>query len=294
MNSGQCTVKTDKSMREEQAHGTAEFPCAIYSTEKSYSSPEIVPWHWHDEFEVVFLSEGNCTLRVPGREERLEEGTVAFINSNTLHYIEGSPGYVLKSFVFSPLLITGDKSSAFYTRYVGPLIKTGFLFHVISTSNASTLFDKAYEAERVCEEAWEFTVRENLSKLLFSVFADLRNSMKEERENKSTDSLRTEIMLSYIEEHYASPLTLKDISSRVSLSERETLRCFKRTTGTTPIKYLLKYRLMKGADLLRKEVQVTVSEVALRSGFDSPSYFSKEFRRFYKLAPKEYRKMFHE
>lgn len=291
MNSEQCVIKTNRDMRELQAHGTAEFPCAIYTTDRFSPTAEIVPWHWHEEFEIIHIKEGQCTVRVPGKEEILLEGTVALINANTLHSIEGTPGYVLQSFVFSPLLITGDKASAFYSRYIGPVISTPFLFFVINSEDAESLFEDGWKAEKDGKDGWEFTVRENLSKLILLVCIALRNSLREKPPGKTADTLRTGKMLEYMEIHYAEPISLEDISSQISLSVRETLRCFKRTTGDTPIGYLLKFRLMKSADLLRKEPALTVSEVALYSGFDSPSYYAKEFKRFYHSSPSEYRKI---
>ncbi|MCI8745704.1 MAG: helix-turn-helix transcriptional regulator [Lachnospiraceae bacterium] len=56
-----------------------------------------------------------------------------------------------------------------------------------------------------------------------------------------------------------------------------------------PIQYPLKYRVMQGADLLLREGGTSISQIALLSGFDSPSHFSKMFRRFYDCSPKEYR-----
>ena len=54
------------------------------------------------------------------------------------------------------------------------------------------------------------------------------------------------------------------------------------------MQYLLKYRVQRGAEFLR-ERPGTVAQAAAACGFDSPSNFSKMFRRFYGLSPREYR-----
>ena len=56
------------------------------------------------------------------------------------------------------------------------------------------------------------------------------------------------------------------------------------------MQYLLKYRVTRGAEMLRACPADTVAQVAAACGFDSPSNFSKNFRRFYGLAPKDYRR----
>lgn len=85
--------------------------------------------------------------------------------------------------------------------------------------------------------------------------------------------------------------TDRKISSRgtADISERECLRCFRKTIQLSPIQYLLKYRIMQGAEMLLRNPAWTISEVAALCGFDSPSNFAKLFKRFYNCAPREYR-----
>lgn len=96
-------------------------------------------------------------------------------------------------------------------------------------------------------------------------------------------------MLQYIQAAYAEPLTLAEIAKAADLSERECLRCFHRMIGDSPVQYLLKYRLMQSAELLRTQPAAGIAEISAACGFDSPSYFSRQFRRFYQCTPREYR-----
>lgn len=54
------------------------------------------------------------------------------------------------------------------------------------------------------------------------------------------------------------------------------------------MQYLLKYRVMQGAELLLGEQEKSISEIALLCGFESPSHFSRMFWRFYNCPPKIY------
>lgn len=82
---------------------------------------------------------------------------------------------------------------------------------------------------------------------------------------------------------------MSDISSSAGISERECLRCFQKTIQLSPIQYLLKYRIMQGAEMLLKNPADSISETAVFCGFDSPSNFAKTFKRFYNCTPREYR-----
>ena len=102
---------------------------------------------------------------------------------------------------------------------------------------------------------------------------------------QSLDNLRMRRMLEYIHQSYAGELTLPDIARAADIGERECLRCFQKTIQCSPIQYLLKYRVTRGAELLLRHPERSVSEL----GFGSPSNFAKQFRRFYRCTPREYR-----
>ena len=99
-------------------------------------------------------------------------------------------------------------------------------------------------------------------------------------------------MLEYIHLHFSEPVTLSDIAKAADIGERECLRCFRRMIQLPPMQYLLKYRVMQGAKLLLQEPGISVSQAAMQCGFDSPSHFSKMFRRFYDCSPREYRRSY--
>lgn len=293
MNSDRCTIKTDKDKRELQAHGSEEFPLALYYSEHGNTPPDIVPWHWHEEFEILYIKEGSAVVQVPGKEIILNNGDTAVINANTLHYLTGSSSCILLSLVFSSLLIAGDKNSAFFKRYILPIITSPFSLEVSSKKEDGELFNSAYKAAEEESEEYEFVVRESLSKLILSLYRKERDKLGTTKSENKRDRERIEKMMNYIEKSYRDPISLSDIASSALLSKREALRCFKRTIGESPMQYLMKYRLMKSADMLIEESGMSISDVALLSGFDDPSYYSMLFKRFYNSSPKEYRKERH-
>ena len=83
-------------------------------------------------------------------------------------------------------------------------------------------------------------------------------------------------ILSFIEQHYPENTTLSNIAEIVNISERETLRCFKKITGESTIQYLLKYRLIRSASVLTEYPDKNISIVAEECGFDSPAYYTKK------------------
>ena len=68
-------------------------------------------------------------------------------------------------------------------------------------------------------------------------------------------------------------------------------RLFKKETGMLLTEYIQQERMTKAQELLKK-TELSVSEIALQTGYPSFAHFSKQFRRFTGDSPNEYRKRF--
>ena len=96
-------------------------------------------------------------------------------------------------------------------------------------------------------------------------------------------------MLAFIHENYQEKVTLEGIADAAAISIRECLRCFRMSVKQSPMEYLIDYRLRMAKKLL-ETTDMPVTEVALRCGFNSPSYFTKQFRENFGFTPKSVRK----
>ena len=287
-----CGLNRNSKNKELQPHGSLAFPCAGYESTHTGSISDFVPWHWHEEFEIIYIIKGTMKLQVLTETFSVHAGEIAIINTNTLHSASGEPYCELQSLVFSPLLITGNINSAFASKYIMPLISCAhFSCIVLKDKNqpVSDWFSTAFESLKNDVFAYEFIVREQLSHIMLSVYSKLEPQFDEPHTHQDITSVRVAKILTYIEQHYSENVTLSDIAETVNISERETLRCFKKITGESPIQYLLKYRLIQSASILTKYPVKNIYLVAAECGFDSPAYYTKKFKEFYLCTPREYR-----
>lgn len=192
--------------------------------------------------------------------------------------------------MFSHVLVSGGNTTAFYKKYVYPLLAfPGFTVWRTGRQNLAEDFQAAFSALETDAFACEFTVRERLSRILLSCFQAFAPQLPTQRSEKNTDTVRIEKMLEHIHIHYFEPLQLSDIAQAADLSERECLRCFNRTIGDTPVQYLLKHRLLRSAAMLHSMPSASIAEISAKCSFDHPSYYTKQFRRFYQCTPRDYR-----
>jgi signal transduction histidine kinase/DNA-binding LacI/PurR family transcriptional regulator/CheY-like chemotaxis protein len=93
----------------------------------------------------------------------------------------------------------------------------------------------------------------------------------------------------FIHEHYDQPITRSEIASHINIAEDYLTFCFRQELGTTPIKYLQRYRIHQAKKLL-KESGLSVTEIALKVGFSDSGYFSRVFHRETGLSPEAFRR----
>lgn len=290
----ECGLNLNRGLKELQPHGTLAFPCAAYCAFYTDRQEDIIPWHWHEEIEIVYVKEGCLDLKIPSASFFVQEGNLLVINSNVLHSGIASNTCLLQSLVFSPALISGNDNSVFAVKYMQPLIHccsfTGFSILQSVNPDITQDFCHAFEAIEKEPLGFEFTVREKLSHILLFLVQSFHEVLNIQDNIPSQDNLRIKKMLTYIHQNYREEITLQDIAKTADIGERECLRCFQKTIQSSPGQYLLKYRVMQGAEQLLHHPEYSISQISLSCGFDSPSNFAKLFKRFYNCTPREYRK----
>ena len=95
-------------------------------------------------------------------------------------------------------------------------------------------------------------------------------------------------VIDFITENYANEIKLAALAHAAGMSNFHFAREFKRTTGTTPHQYLIKFRVERAKSLLT-ENELPLAEVGLRSGFSHQSHFTRLFRKITGTTPHMYR-----
>lgn len=130
--------------------------------------------------------------------------------------------------------------------------------------------------------------RQKLRERLLEKLRDNKLLLSEPEKVESIDDAFLRKFAEQIEAVYADPeYNVEKLSETLGLSRGHLHRKIKELTGTAPVEFLRTYRLNKATQLLRQNAY-TVSEVAYRTGFSSPAYFSKFFKAVYGVTPTEY------
>ncbi len=99
--------------------------------------------------------------------------------------------------------------------------------------------------------------------------------------------------LDYMHSHFTEDLTRDQLAQIAGVHSRHFTRLFKQTLGITPSMYLLTLRLKKAEKLLTdRDHHLSVSAIAAQCGFFDKSHLSNQFKRYYGLAPDDFRRGF--
>ena len=102
---------------------------------------------------------------------------------------------------------------------------------------------------------------------------------------------RIETVLTYIHKHYNEKIFVEDLARMVDMCVHNFYRVFKSMTGSTPVEYINQYRINQAAYILMNE-NISITDVAFKTGFDNISYFIKIFKRYKQLTPLKFQKQY--
>ena len=282
----QTEIITDETMRELCKHGTPDFPFAYYDENLRQFQRGCIDWHWHRELEWVFVDSGVVVCKAEGAQECLYAGDAILFNSRTIHRMESAEGAHIPNILFSPEFLA-PQDSAVYRQFVAPAAGSGLRFAVFRQAD-----DRDRPVIRSLQEVLKAAADGNKLDIQLAALRLWRTFLQAKGQElthcaEDRDLLiqaRTRTMVQFIADHYTQKLTLEQIAGSAGVSVSAALRCFHRTMQTTPIQFLMEYRLEQA------RIRLLSTRIAVECGVENISYFVRRFSARYGCTPMAYRK----
>ena len=102
---------------------------------------------------------------------------------------------------------------------------------------------------------------------------------------------RTNVVINFILKHFTEDLTLKKLAGIANYSPFHFQKIFKQVTGQTPKQFIIRMRLENSAHFLIAHSNKSITEIALDSGFASPSTFARAFKTYFGISADELRNL---
>ncbi|WP_215701364.1 helix-turn-helix domain-containing protein [Clostridium sp. MCC353] len=129
---------------------------------------------------------------------------------------------------------------------------------------------------------------ESIRHLYEILIKSLSSLYSQKEQNQSVLSSRIAHAVSFVEAHYMDDISLVSVAKDLHINPEYLSRTFKQQVGINFSTYLNNVRLQHALELL-KQTDYRVAEIAMRTGFQSPAYFSKCFKAAFGLSPQQWK-----
>ena len=283
-----------ENYQEKKEHTTLEFPYNTYLCSIPLDF-ELVPPHWHDEIEIIYIKKGQGIVTVDFKEYHVSALTLVFILPGQLHsiaqYKDESMEY--ENIIFDHTMLVPKKSDSVNEDFLKPLTQ--------GKITVPTVFSQVYPyfndivapidaCDEICKtkpQGYQLYIKSMLYQFFFILDNRCRNLVTPKKDRKTIDKMK--IVIKYVENNYANKITIAEIADVIGFSESHFMRYFKETMGTSFIEYLKDYRLTMAARLLQSSDDA-ILDISVEVGFDNLSYFNRSFKARYGMTPRQYRK----
>ncbi|MEM1136226.1 MAG: AraC family transcriptional regulator [Bacteroidota bacterium] len=248
-------------------------------------------WHFHPEFELVFIEGADGNRHVGNHLSRFKGSDLVFIGSYIPHLnfdygiktkYEKIVVHIKDDFLKNAFLSTPELNTV---QQLIDLSKQGIAFGE-STKQAIGPRLKKLPLLPHFEQFLEL-----LSILNFLRHADDKELLHSEPvKNQFTrkDQNRLKMIYEYIDHHYQRKIELSKIAHLSNLSDAAFCRYFKKMTKLTFTKFVNNYRVDKAKKLLL--LDKNVAETCFECGFESLSYFNRIFKKVTGKNPRAFKK----
>ena len=277
---------------EAKLHGRADLPYNTYLCTIPLDFSH-VPLHWHEDMEIIYIKKGYGSVCVDMQRYEVTQGCLVFVPPGHLHSIEGSAGHTMEyeNIIFSlSMLETADEDWC-TQRCIAPLRKGSASLPVLLRpqdahySEVAACVDAADALCAACPAGYPLLLKSHLYALFFALWQSGKTAAQGAKA-AATDKIKQ--VLRFVEQHYASPISVAEMARLCCFSPSHFMKFFKAATGRGFIEYCNDFRLVMAARALTQSAQ-PVLNIAASVGFDSPSYFNRCFKKKYGVSPRAYR-----
>lgn len=231
--------------------------------------------HYHNLFEIYFITEGKCTYFVDGTRYNLRAGDLIFIPQGIIHNTE----YV--DSIHSRILI--NCSEKYIPECVQNFFSDGALLWRTEDDGISQILKKI-EQEYLHPGEYADKYLEAYTNILFLTVAKNKNRYIPSAKGK--DYMQK--ALDYIHENYCHNISLEEVAGICRVSPEHFSRTFSGETGFSFCRYINELRMKKAEAALRRGDNVSIAELAADCGFNDSNYFSLKFKKMYGISPKKF------
>lgn len=252
-----------------------------------------VNWHFHDEFELMYIIKGEGVRIVGDRMDYFNKEELVFLGSGVPHVFKNDKNasqnevdYIVVK--FNRIIGGQDLFKIPELAPINRFLKRAGKGLIFSDTTVMKLKKQLIKLAK--------SKNEDRIILLLKVLKIL--SAQEDYNELSTDTFllkntsagedRTKKVINYISENYNKNISLEDLASISYMTTNSFCRYFKNRTGKTAFQFIREFRINKACQMLING-EKNISQICFDTGFNSLSSFNRVFKSLKQISATEYK-----
>lgn len=252
--------------------------------------------HFHNEYEIFFLLEGDRQFYLQNRSYQAKEGSLILVNENAIHMTRtlsdednGHDRIIL--YINKQKLEEFDQ--LFPHLHLVKFFREHYGVYPLNAQQKQQFMTLYHELQQELDHK-DHNSHSMISMKIIMYFIEFmrQNQLHPFRDIPSETSSKYQTIYTvsdYISQHYTQPLTLESLATQFYISKYYLSRSFKEVTGYGINEYVHIHRIKRAKQLLEETV-LSISEISQLLGYDSLTHFERIFKTYMTLPPLKYRK----
>ncbi len=250
-------------------------------------------WHFHPEFEIVYLPSGKGRRFIGTRISQFTDGDLVLLGPNIPHNCF-NVGFESDKYEEYVIQFNGQdikEASKFFTEFAS-------IQNLLIAANAGLTVTTS-EKHKIGEVIKKMVDLSPLEKLLqlFRVLQEFTKVSYESLEAKQYLALsvinteRVREVYKIIQASYHANISTRQVAQKIGMTESSFCRFFLKSTGKTFKQALTEVRIQNACNLL-VNTDASITNIAFDCGFNSLSLFNRLFKRIIDNTPNRYRQQY--
>ena len=235
--------------------------------------------------ELIVIEKGRGRYMIDNQVYQIAEGDLLLLNTGVLHGLcpDGTDNLKTCRLGIRRLHLKGLTAGQLIDQNTVPVLSTGNLFAPVQ--QFLDLFDTMMKEPHKHQLS---EAQDNLLAALLVTVMHIFSSVSRPNARIQKYSLGMHIK-EYIDQHYLEDLRLNDIAAALHINPYYLSHTFKKVVGYSPIQYMIRRRIGESQNLL-VNTSYTITDIALRCGYNNSNYFQAVFNSIVGMPPGRYRK----
>lgn len=283
-------------------HEQIDFPGRSAVKVKLQEKPHFTyPWHFHSEYELLYVLEGGGTRFVADNIEEFAAGDLVLLGSNLPHFWKTDPSYHAEGSKKKIKYIVVQFSNEFFKEAISEYPEFHLIKELLERSGQGIRFSNEF-AQKTKSKIFKIVRSKGFERAILTLkllqhlaktddYKLLAGELYQSENHDFTSDRMTKVM-HYLNTAYLKKIELEKVAEVANLHPSAFCRYFKEKSGKPLSEFINDMRIGYACRLII-EGKMSVSQICYESGFNNLSNFNRTFKRHTGFTPTAYLEEFH-